>query len=125
MESVEMELTESYTFKHFETSIECDHYIRDNLRGPFAYKCCGGKGFATLLKNPPKHMMTKPKDSDKTRHDLPKVTNGTCEICFMDNKPLYSTCNCCKQPFCLDCLKQISKTCPYCRGTLNLLYINL
>ena len=107
----------SYIFKHFETIQECDDFILNNTRLSVAYTCCGGKGIAIPVKNPPTRMLIKP---------MPIVVKGTCEICFMEDKSLYSICNCCKQPFCLDCLRQLkSDCCPYCRGKLNLREINL
>jgi hypothetical protein len=106
----------SYTFKHFDTVQECDHYILNNTRLSVAYTCCGGKGIAIPIKNPPTRMLI---------HEQIH-TKGTCDICFMEDKCLYSTCNCCKQPFCLDCLRKLpSKICPYCRGSLNLKELNL
>ena len=106
----------SYLFKHFETVEQCDHFILNNTRLTVAYTCCGGKGIAIPNKNPPSRILI-----HETSH-----TKGTCDICFMDDKSLYSTCNCCKQPFCKDCLRQLpSKICPYCRGSLNLKGLNL
>jgi len=109
----------SYEFKHFKTVEECDHFILNNTRLSIAYTCCGGKGVAIPKKNPPTRILIKP-------ISIPSVKRGTCDICFIEEKSLYSTCNCCKQPFCLDCLRQIpSKVCPYCRGQLDLQGINV
>jgi hypothetical protein len=108
----------SYTFKHFDTVQECNHYILNNTRLSVAYTCCGGKGIAIPIKNPPTGILSHEK--------IRPSTKGTCDICFLEDKSLYSTCNCCKQPFCMDCLRKLpSKTCPYCRGTLNLKGLHL
>jgi len=108
----------SYEYRHFETVQECDYYILNNTRLSVAYTCCGGKGIAIPKKNPPTRILINPTPT-------PVVVKGTCEICFMEDKSLYSICNCCKQPFCLDCLRQLkSDSCPYCRGKLNLREIN-
>ena len=100
--------TGSYEYRHFETVQDCEEYILNNIRISVAYTCCGGKGIAIPKKNPPTRILTR------------NFTKGTCDICFMEDKSLYSTCTCCKQPFCLDCLRQLpSKICPYCRGSLR------
>ncbi len=111
----------SYHFQHFDTTKECDEFLFNNRQLILAYKCCEGRGIA--LFKPPTHILIKKSTLEGT--PLPVVTHGTCDICFTEDKSLYSTCTNCKQPFCLDCLRQVkSKSCPYCRGELNLRDIN-
>ena len=104
---------EQYHFIHFNTTLECDLHIRNNKHVTVAYKCCDGKGYASLSKNriyAPIHCS----------QDIFIPIEGTCDICFLEETTLYNTCTTCSHPFCKDCLTKIaSKICPYCRGKLK------
>lgn len=112
---MEVESCGSYTFKHFDTTNQCETYLMNNPHILVSYTCCGGRGYASPLRKPPTRILTQ-----KESPELYDETVGTCEICFVEDKTLYSMCTCCRQPFCIDCLKQCaSKPCPYCRGKLR------
>ena len=112
--------TSSFVFKHFNTSIDCDIYLRNNPHITVAYKCCGGKGYAISVHNPPTQILT-PNQKSGPFKNLFSVENGTCDICYTEEKDLYCECTTCKHPICMDCLKQLKTTsCPYCRGRLRI-----
>lgn len=112
----------SYEFKHFSTSQDCTTYLLNNPNINISYKCCSGKGYAFPKKDVPTKILTKGREKEKNekKKKIEPTIKGVCEICFTEDMPLYTMCNCCKQPFCKDCLKKLSsKRCPYCRGELR------
>jgi hypothetical protein len=121
-DSVEQSLTfeqrhdfmqERYDYMHFDSNYKCDEYLINNLHILVEYKCCGGKGYATKKKNLPRKNIEKPIKPTSTE-------KGTCNICFVDECSLYSMCTCCREPFCMNCLKQLpTKSCPNCRSALR------
>jgi hypothetical protein len=102
-----------YDFIHFVTRNECEIHLLNNRHIQVAYTCCEGRGIALFREN--------------TIYTLSSVDinpfipiQGTCDICFADDTPLYNTCSSCSQPFCKPCLAKITnKVCPYCRGKLK------
>ena len=101
-----------YDYMHFDSNYKCDEYLINNPHISVEYKCCGGKGYATKTKNPRKSQEKpiKPTSTEK----------GTCNICFVEECSLYSMCTCCREPFCMNCLKQLpTKSCPNCRSALR------
>jgi hypothetical protein len=115
----------SFVFKHFNTSNDCDIYLRNNPHITVAYKCCGGKGYASPVRNPPTQILSPNRNQIKDVCRCPfknliKVENGTCDICFIEDKDLYCACDTCKHPICMECLQQLKTVdCPYCRGKLR------
>jgi len=110
-------IANQYIFIHFQTLEECNLHVLNNKHLQMAYKCCGGKGVAYPRINK-LSFPTTPCLLSRTETFI--STQGTCDICFEESKPLFNTCNTCKQPFCKPCLKKIKdKICPYCRGKLN------
>ena len=100
-----------YDYRHFDTAIDCDIYLRNNPEIKVEYTCCSGKGIATIKmhKKIPTKLVT----------DFIPI-EGTCDICFLEDKFLYNTCKTCNHPFCKDCLVKLTpKVCPCCRGKLE------
>ena len=115
MEEYPQDLNENqYDFVHFNTILECDRHIINNRNINIAYKCCEGRGYATLRK------ITKIIPIPTSGVNIFIPIEGTCDICFLEGTSLYNTCNTCSQSFCKPCLAKItSKICPYCRGVLK------
>ncbi len=100
-----------FNFTHFQTADQCTIYLRNNPRIVISHMCCGGTGYAV-----PRHDKRKIIKSVPEPHE---TSQGTCDICFLENLTLHHTCTSCKQPFCLDCLQKLkTKTCPNCRSRL-------
>ena len=102
-----------FNFTHFQNADQCTIYLRNNPRIVISHLCCGGTGYAV------------PRHTRKLIKSVPKpppheTSQGTCDICFLENLTLHHTCTSCKQPFCLDCLQKLkTKTCPNCRSPLR------
>ena len=100
-----------FNFTHFQSADQCTIYLRNNPRIVISHMCCGGTGYAVPRRNsirsgprPPPH----------------ETSQGTCDICFLENLTLHHTCVSCKQPFCMDCLQKLpKKKCPNCRSRLR------
>lgn len=99
-----------FNFTHFQTADQCTIYLRNNPRIVISHMCCGGTGYAV------------PRHTRKIINFIPpphETSQGTCDICFLENLTLHHTCTSCKQPFCMDCLQKLNtKTCPNCRSPL-------
>jgi hypothetical protein len=110
---------ERYDFIHFETSHQCDIYLRNNPHISIEHKCCGGKGYAIVKRNRRSSSLIHtpcPKKPSKPK----ETSRGTCDICFVEDSSLYSMCTECIQPFCMYCLKRLPKPiCPVCRSELR------
>ena len=94
---------DNYDFIHFESSENCDNYIKTN-NIIFIQKCCGGKGYKYLKNN-----------NNSLKKDLMK--EAECVICYEFKKTKKTKC--CKQTLCLECnntWKQYNNNCPYCRN---------
>lgn len=117
MASSEMNSSETlqeYDYQHFDTTIQCDTYVRNNPHIKISHTCCGGKGFATVRTN---NIDKKIKIKYLTKF-IP--IEGTCDICFLEDIYLYNTCKTCNHPFCKECLVKLTpKICPCCRGKLE------
>lgn len=100
-----------YDYHHFDTDMDRDIYLRNNPDIKVSHNCCGGKGIATLKIY--KKIPTKP-----ATKFIP--IEGTCDICFLEDRSLYNTCKTCNHPFCKECLVKLTpKLCPCCRGKLE------
>lgn len=113
------EIEHSYDFTHFDTSYQCEIYLRNNPHISFHHKCCGGKGYA-IIKGTRTLSPVSPTACPK-KPAKPKVNSkGNCDICFVEDSSLYSMCTQCIQPFCMNCLKTLKKPiCPNCRSELR------
>jgi len=113
-------IREMYEFIHFANANDCDTYLKNNRHIYVSYLCCGGRGYATPARSTPQRILKQSKENVKPYSSGHKVTQGTCDICFLENAELHHTCTCCKQPFCMDCLQKLpAKICPNCRSPLS------
>ncbi len=103
MELVDPSMSRKYTFRHFDTAVDCTHYV-NNTQRPVAYFCCGGKGVAY----------------EQTVYVFrPIEIKGTCDICFQEEVSLVKPCGTCVNTLCGSCLSLLpQKICPYCRSAL-------
>ena len=107
-------MEEQHDYIHFTSVDESVIYLRNNPHIVISHMCCGGKGYAIRRVSSPTDKV-KSKSNSKPHN----TSQGTCDICFLEEVVLHYTCTSCKQPFCMDCLQKLpKKICPCCRSPL-------